>query len=803
MMQDPSQKVARSPFHGFLPFFWMALSFTGGVLIADWAVISPWVWCGGGVLCLIVLILALSLPRSLTLTHLLRRWAQIDQRLPGVVLAAIFFIGAWRYAAIKPVVTPDHVAYFNDRGTVRVVGKVVQFPEIRDRTVNLVVQVQSLFMEGRGQQGVEGSNVQGLILVQAQPVNDWAYGDVLRITGELQTPYESADFSYRDYLARQGILSLIPYAQVERVKSGQGSPIKTFLYECRNRGYETLQALFPPPESDLLSGILLGRDEGLSAELKESFSRTGTTHIIAISGFNIAILAGLFSSLFSRLMGRKWGALAAILAIAGYTVLVGAEPAVARAAIMGGMGVFGGMFGRRQNGLNSLGLAALLMMLIDPNIPWDVGFQLSVAATLGLVLYAQTMEERLIHTLERWMSEEKAKQRGSLLSEFFLFTLAAQVMTLPLILYHFGDVSWLVMVANPLILPPQSLVMILSGLAMLSGMVLPGLGQILAMLALPFARYTIRMVNWLSSWPGGDLTLPQFDPLWVVVFYAILFLLTVFPAEQSKKFLQKVISPRTGLLVLAGLVVLTWTRVLSKPDGKLHATLLDAEGTVLIQAPNGNAVMIGGGPSPSSLKQALGELLPSGERTLDAVIIASNARDDLNGLLGALTMYKAEMVLWGVDAEVNQTTSGVYALLLEEKTRIQTLESGQALDLGEGARLEVSWVGESGTVLWLSWENCSVLIPVGKVEENWLRVPNAPDILLLPDGLDAEDIPLWKVNLWAPSVILLPLDKADLPLLGEHEWYTLFESYPLVSFFNNGKVRVSTDGENLWVNTER
>ena len=156
-----------------------------------------------------------------------------------------------------------------------------------------------------------------------------------------------------------------------------------------------------------MAGILLGRDQGLSPQLEEAFQRTGTTHIIAISGFNIAILAGLFTGIATRLLGRKWGAITALLGIGGYTILVGADAAVVRAAIMGAAGVLGGMFGRRQNGLNSLGMAALLMMLLNPNMPWDVGFQLSVAATLGLVLYAQPIEEWFLGVMKSRIAEGK------------------------------------------------------------------------------------------------------------------------------------------------------------------------------------------------------------------------------------------------------------------------------------------------------------------------------------------------------------------------------------------------------------
>ncbi len=273
--------------------------------------------------------------------------------------------------------------------------------------------------------------------------------------------------------------------------------------------------------------------------MEDAFQRTGTTHIIAISGFNIAILAGLFTGITTRLLGRKWGSIAALVGISSYTILVGADAAVVRAAIMGAAGVFGGMFGRRQNGLNSLGMAALAMMLHDPNFPWDVGFQLSIAATLGLVLYAQPIEEWFLDVMKGRVAEEKAERLIGPISEFFLFTIIAQVMTLPIMAYHFGGISWIALIANPLILPVQSLVMILGGLAMLGGMLVPGLGRLLAVVAAPFVTYTIKVVTLLARLPGGDFTLPKFNALWLLLFYGLLFFLTLIPKAQQQRVLKK------------------------------------------------------------------------------------------------------------------------------------------------------------------------------------------------------------------------------------------------------------------------
>lgn len=791
---DPD-KQKQSLFKGFMPFLWLSLACLAGILLAAGLGWPGWFWAVGSGLGLSALILANTLPKSIGFTHRLRKWTGADQRLPRVVLVMMFCLSAWRYAAYQPKITPDHAAYYNDRGRMELIGVVVEDADKRDTIVNLTLEVESLRLLDED----KAQDVTGLVLVQTSPGGDWAYGDRLVVRGSLQTPSESGDFSYRDYLARQRIFSLMSYAQLERVDTDEGNPFKAWLLDLRQRGYEALQTLFPPPESDLLAGILLGLEEGLSPQLQEAFQRTGTTHIIAISGFNMAILAGLFSGVTARLFGRKWGALTAILGIGGYTVLVGAEAAVVRAAIMGALGVFGGMFGRRQNGLNSLGLAALAMMLQNPNIPWDVGYQLSVAATLGLVLYAQPMEERFVAFLAKRLPEEQVQRWSGPISEFFLFTIIAQWLTLPVMAYHFVGVSWLAVFVNPLILPVQSLVMILGGLAMLAGMILPGLGQALAVIALPFVSYTIRLVSWLGMLPVGEWQVPEFHPLWLALYYGLLFFLTLFPRETRQKALQKVLTPQVGALLLFGLATLTWRHALSRPDGNLHLTLLDAEGTVLVQSPSGAAVLIGAGSRPSELNQNLGWMLPAGQRRLDALLVGSTYRDDLNALTGALDRYHPDLVLWNGDPEVSQTSRQVYSQLRAGEVTFYLLETGQTLQIEEGLLLRVLWTGDRGAVFWLEWENFSALLPAGKVEERWLDVPEAPDVVLLPDGVDEESLEVGTLTLWSPAVILLPLTEVELPVQGEHPVLAVLREYPLVTTVDYEWIRVSTDGESLWV----
>ena len=145
-MQDTAvNKVqSHSPFKGFLPFFWLALACILGVVLADWLTPPTWVWAGGTLLSCLLWLITLLLPKSLTFTHRLKQWTGSDKRLPTVILIAIFCIGGWRYAASRPVITPAHAAYYNDRSSVQMIGIVVKPPDVRESTINLIVAVESL-----------------------------------------------------------------------------------------------------------------------------------------------------------------------------------------------------------------------------------------------------------------------------------------------------------------------------------------------------------------------------------------------------------------------------------------------------------------------------------------------------------------------------------------------------------------------------------------------------------------------------------------------------------------------------------
>ncbi|MGB3904725.1 MAG: ComEC/Rec2 family competence protein [Anaerolineae bacterium] len=388
--------------------------------------------------------LAVILPLAISLLW----WREWRVRL-GAAGALFLLLGALRYQAALPTFDEGDLAHYNGRGQITVIGVVADEPDVRDRYVNLRVASRYLELEKQRRE------VDGLVLVRTGRHPLYSYGDELRIEGNLETPPEFEDFSYREYLARQGVHSLMQYGEVTLLSQGHGDPFHRAVYALKGRLQATIARLFPEPSASLLTGILLGIETGIPDSLMEDFNSTSTTHIIAISGFNIAVVAGAIALLTKRFVGIYKSALITIVAIVLYTILVGADAAVVRAAIMGGLSLLAILGGRQTYALASLALAAFLMTLWNPLLLWDVGFELSFAATLGLVLLVRPMEQGFRALLSRLRSEERAAFIVRLLSDPLFVTMGAQLAVWPITVYYFHRFSLISPVANFLIIPAQ------------------------------------------------------------------------------------------------------------------------------------------------------------------------------------------------------------------------------------------------------------------------------------------------------------------------------------------------------------
>ena len=780
-----------------MPLMWASLAFLSGIAIHAKLHPPTDVWM---MLVFLVILLAWLLPLNKSRSF---KWTV-------TVSMIAMLLGAARFHFSTHTLNPSDVAWYNDRKyEVLVTGYLVEPPDYRDTYTNLRVEATEL------DTGKDIFPVHDLMLVRIPANQIYHYGDVVRLRGKLETPPSNEDFSYQEYLARQGILSYMSSAEVTLLPGNAGNPIIAATYALKEKALDNVYRLFLDPEASLLAGILLGVDSGLPNALQQAYKDTGTAHIIAISGFNISIIAGIFFSLFSRVLGQRRGAATAILGIAFYTFLVGASAAVVRAALMGTLSLFAMQFGRRQMGLNTLAFVGALMALWNPLIIWDAGFQLSFFATLGLILYGEPFQQAAERFMTRFFPASNAQQIAKLLGDYVLLTLAAQLTTLPIMAFQFKQISLVSLIANPFILPAQPAVMILGGLAVIASLIIFPVGQILAWIAWPLTAYTNRVVELFNSIPHGVIYLGGFSVAFVALFYVALFAVTFAGSRLKEIFVSlsnrfKYLPTATILTALFICTLLTWRVAADAPDGKLHITFLNigSADAVLIKTPTGRNILINGGPSTSLLSDALGQRLSFFDHGLDWLIVASTADNQVAALPRVLQRYPPQHVLWSGNQQASFSSRNLAQFLADQSVPVMQAQEGQEFDLGDGAKLKVLNVSSLGSTLLIEWNSFRVLLPIGENLDtlDQLEMGNAVQPVTVLSLAQSGYAPLspqdWITNL-NPQLIVLSVAAGDINGLPDQATLDALAGRSLLRTDQNGWIQVMTDGKQMWVSVEK
>jgi competence protein ComEC len=642
----------------------------------------------------------------------------------------------------------------------------------------------------------------------------------------LETPPVLEGFSYKDYLARQDIHSLIQRAQVTFLAENQAKRWRYYLFTFKRYAQSTIARILPEPQAALLTGILLGVETGIPADLMDDFSATGTTHIIAISGFNMTIVSAIFAGLAQRLFDKRRAVWVAMAGVAIYTVFVGASAAVVRAALMGIIYLWACYLGRGTYAPASIAAAAFGMTLWDPDVLWDVGFMLSFAATAGLVLYTEPLTRGFERALARVTSVERAEKIVGWINEALIVTLAAQITTTPIILYYFGRLSLVTLLTNFLILPVQSWLMIWGGIATLVELIILPLGQVVGWVAWTFLTYTIEVVRFTAQPTLASVAVQMAG--WMVWGYYVLlggFTWLVAQPQERRRELWSKISSRVeakvifvSIAVLGMLALFAWRTL---PDNRLHVTLLDVgQGdAIFIQTPSGKQVLVDGGTSETVLLSELGSQMPFWDRTLDMMVLSHPDSDHITGLVPVLERYQVDTVIF---REVKHDTE-IYEywqqLTQSEGATVYRGEAGLRITLDQGLEMVVLHPGAepvSGTetdvnnnsvVVRLVYGNVSVLLTgdIEAVVEHQLVAAGAPlESTVLKaahhgscssttqEFLDAVDPEMVVISVGADNNFGHPC--ADV--------MERLEGLPVYRTDVQGVVEIISDGTQMWVETE-
>lgn len=615
----------------------------------------------------------------------------------GAVCLVAGAVGAGRQQAtdpLRPMERPS-VAALVDGEEHELAGTVFDDPRPREDRIQLVLGDLVVAVDGRA------VAVGDRLLVWMPRGIDVGSGDRVRVRTRLELAEDFDGFAYREYLARQGVGAIGRPRSAEVVADASG--VGALLAGLRGALLGGLNGIVPEPEAALGAGILLGVRASIAPEINDDFATAGLTHVVAISGWNIAIVAALVAALarpLQRRPGGRWSsASVAAATVAGYVLLTGASPSVIRAALMAGCMLVARLGGSRAHAASALELAALLMLLIAPPVLWDVGFQLSLLATAGLIWFGAPVEQRLMGW-PAWIREPVA------------LTLAAQLTTLPVILVNFERLSLVAPIANVLVVPFVPLAMLLSAVAAVAGLLdaalhPPLIGDAIAWFAGGCAWLVLRVIVTLGSavaslpYAAVDASLP--GPV-AVAWLPILGLATwalrsdgapAAPEAQPGReavagVVRRVLRPvPIGAALVLVLAIIT---VASRPDGQLHVTVLDiGQGdAILVEAPTGATMLVDGGPDPELTLRRLGANLPFHMRRIDVMLLSHPHQDHVAGLVDALDRFEVGTLLHAGIAFENTAHHHLLADAASEPMLAGTLaRAGAAFALDPTTTVEV------------------------------------------------------------------------------------------------------------------
>ncbi len=364
-------------------------------------------------------------------------------------------------------------------------------------------------------QTLEVEDSTGLVIqVRAGSFPQYQFGEVLEIECLMSHPdtLNSDEFAYGRYLRMQGIDAVCDQSTVNTKNEHTRLGVKGWLVKSRQYIGSKVREIWAEPNASFIAGILYGDRAGLPKELKDQFSAAGLTHIMAVSGYNVTIVANVMMAVLRGVgVGRKKSFGVVLIAVVGFVIFVGASASAVRAGIMGVVALLGKTLGRGSRAGPVIVASVLLMTVGNPMLLlYDVGLHLSVLATMGLIYVAPLIEPYL-----QWLTERFG------LREAVSTTLAATIITAPILSYVFGTVSIITVLANLVVLPLIPVLMIVSAIATSVSLVSVVLGKVVGVVAWGISAYVLLVTRLASTVPYGLVELQMSLPI-VILMYSML-----------------------------------------------------------------------------------------------------------------------------------------------------------------------------------------------------------------------------------------------------------------------------------------
>ncbi|MBN1480436.1 DNA internalization-related competence protein ComEC/Rec2 [candidate division KSB1 bacterium] len=593
------------------------------------------------------------------------------------ILFLLFFAGLLRLELKMGVETANHIVKFCDLPhIVSVEGVICRPVEMHGEMQRTVLAVDSVWILHR----VYPAHGSCLLQLYA-PRHDLKYGDRIVARGQLRSPAgerNPGDFNYRRYLAAQNIFAIFRLYSAKHivlVKEGEGNPIfRHILLPVRHFILQVIDSSLSGQPAALLKALLIGARGELDENIRQSFVNVGVIHVLAVSGLHVGfVLAGLLGFFRFVRLPTLWRILLTCLCLIFYAFITGLKPSIIRATIMAIVYLFGVLLQRRSHLLNTLSIAAFIILFIAPLSLFEAGFQLSFVAVLGIVLIYELIN-RLLRPVLMPMQE-----RGWLvvmgIIKLFVVSVAAQIATLPLTVYYFNRVSLLSFFANLVVVPTVALIVALGMVAVFISVFSASIGALYLNVVWLLLSGLITFVKTVQTVPLAYVTMPRPSLLLISLYFMSLLLFVGWPHPKVRK-----------IFIFAFILLLNshiWLNL--KNEKILKVTFFDVgQGdATLFELPRGKTVLVDAGDCTQYVD--CGEriispyLLRNGITKIDQLILTHAHSDHIGGALYLLENIRVGRLVkthLQTDSEIDRS---IEELAIRKNIPIRYVQAGDTL----------------------------------------------------------------------------------------------------------------------------
>ena len=452
----------------------------------------------------------------------------------------------------------------------------------------------------------------GNLIVRWRGPERAGFGDQVSATGKLTLPRDLPAFDRRAYLAQRHAYLELDTTGINVTNTASG--LQALPSWLRTRYTSALEVAMPAPHAAVLLGVVLGIRQGIPPELQQALIATGLIHLLVLSGLKVAVFARIVQGALRPILHghATWPALGLICL---YALAGGATPAALRAALMGGLAIAAANMGRPTHVWTSLATVAAAMLAWRPELAWDVGFQLSFAGTAAIILLTPWIERRL-HRLPHVFREP------------FAVTCAAQVGTLPMMATDFHVLSPVAPIANALVLPILPAI-VAAGLLLGPLALVPDLARVAAIPISGLLAYVEQVAYLLARLPSAAIPVARF-PAWTGLAYYVSLGGVIASGHLSHR--RRSLAVGAGVVAPA-LIACTALALWANAPPEVSVLAVGNGQAVLFRGAHG-AILVDAGPSPTLLKDELGQILPPWQRRLDVLAITAPGLGHVGGLAG-------------------------------------------------------------------------------------------------------------------------------------------------------------------------